>query len=306
MAQQTPSVDEIKRSEHTGLLFPSGRIWKKLNTRTISNDAGNTLQNINPESAVYLSAVLESMTSQILQLAGHTAQQCNKTHIKAQHSESAFRAKQSQSRQAVPASPLCNENPSRAPRSRSDLTFFAEMEADTQGADIPGLHYVDGFISEREHADIVRFVNRNEWQKRGRCLVQHYAHSLHGDALHRETQRPFDALPRCVEALLERVVREEGLGVAKDMCFDQLTVDNYPSCGGLASHVESARCFGECVCVVSLLHEAVVCFERVGGGDKKQVLLRPRSLMVLSGEARYGWRHGIAEEEVHDICRKVR
>ncbi len=72
--------NDIKQSDHTGLLFPSGRVWNSMGDKIV-NDTTNDFQSISPDAAVYLSAVLEHMTKELLELAGNAAKRSNKTRI---------------------------------------------------------------------------------------------------------------------------------------------------------------------------------------------------------------------------------
>ena len=48
------------------------------------------------------------------------------------------------------------------------------------------------------------------------------------------------------------------------------------------------------VASLSLLSPCVMDFHHAPTGRRERLLLEPRSLLVMAGEARYDWEHGIA------------
>ena len=73
--------------------------------------------------------------------------------------------------------------------------------------------------------------------------------------------------------------------------FDQLTVNDYPDCMGIAAHVDTHSAFAPVLCSLSLASSAVIDFRR--GTHRRCLLLPRRSLLLFADEARYGWSHGI-------------
>ncbi|EIE27120.1 hypothetical protein COCSUDRAFT_55144 [Coccomyxa subellipsoidea C-169] len=73
--------------------------------------------------------------------------------------------------------------------------------------------------------------------------------------------------------------------------FDQLTANAYESGDGICAHVDLDR-FEDGIAIVSLGSSAVMDFTR--GSCHERLLLRPGDVLLLEGEARYKWKHGIA------------
>ena len=61
---------------------------------------------------------------------------------------------------------------------------------------------------------------------------------------------------------------------------------------GLAYHVDTHSAFEDYIAAVTLQSGSVMGF-RHADGRVKQVYLPPRSLVIMQGEARYGWEHTI-------------
>lgn len=78
----------------------------------------------------------------------------------------------------------------------------------------------------------------------------------------------------------------------------QAIVNLYRPGEGIAPHVDLLSRFGDGIVGVSLGGGVAMRFARVGSGregeGEHEVWLPPRSVIVLTGEARYGWTHGIA------------
>ncbi|KAG5501800.1 hypothetical protein JKF63_04069 [Porcisia hertigi] len=90
---------------------------------------------------------------------------------------------------------------------------------------------------------------------------------------------------------------------------DQLTVNYYDysemgACG-IAAHVDAHGAFDDTVLIVSLGSYTVMEFSRwdcpAGVAAPVGVYLAPRSLAVMTGEARYGWTHCIAEKRTDTL-----
>ncbi|XWS31704.1 hypothetical protein CRYUN_Cryun23aG0099000 [Craigia yunnanensis] len=91
----------------------------------------------------------------------------------------------------------------------------------------------------------------------------------------------------------------------REPLFDQLIVNVYHPGEGIGAHVDLMR-FEDGIAIVSLESSCVMHFTRVKGGfdivehgerhpliRKVPVLLTPGSLVLMSGEARYLWKHEI-------------
>lgn len=59
----------------------------------------------------------------------------------------------------------------------------------------------------------------------------------------------------------------------------------------ISNHIDCIPCFKEIIISVSLLSYCIIQFSK--DEEKYDLLLSPRSILLLSGEARYKWKHGI-------------
>ncbi|WP_228438789.1 alpha-ketoglutarate-dependent dioxygenase AlkB [Chryseobacterium pennae] len=73
--------------------------------------------------------------------------------------------------------------------------------------------------------------------------------------------------------------------------FDQVIINEYEPGQGISNHIDCVSCFEDIIISVSLLSSCVMQFSK--DREQQEILLQPRSLLLLSGEARYHWKHGI-------------
>ena len=74
---------------------------------------------------------------------------------------------------------------------------------------------------------------------------------------------------------------------------DQVIVNEYLPGQGIAAHIDREHCFGEQIATVSLGSHCVMRFENKRLDQKIDVELQPRSLTMITGDARYKWTHSI-------------
>ncbi|NWI65924.1 H2A1 protein, partial [Todus mexicanus] len=82
---KTGAAQKRNRSAKAGLQFPVGRVYRFLKR-------GNYAERIGPGAAIYLAAVLEYLTAEILELAGNAARENKKTRIVPRHIQLAVRS----------------------------------------------------------------------------------------------------------------------------------------------------------------------------------------------------------------------
>ncbi|RID43294.1 hypothetical protein BRARA_I00161 [Brassica rapa] len=85
----------------------------------------------------------------------------------------------------------------------------------------------------------------------------------------------------------------------REPLFDQLIVNLYQPGEGICAHVDLLR-FKDGIAIVSLESPCVMRFSPAeqGEGEGVDVLLSPGSLILMSGEARYRWKHEINRKQI--------
>jgi len=74
---------------------------------------------------------------------------------------------------------------------------------------------------------------------------------------------------------------------------DQVIVNEYLPGQGIAAHIDWVPCFANTVASLSLGSPCIMDFSNPKTDEKKSIFLEERSLVVLSGPARYEWQHAI-------------
>jgi len=161
---------------------------------------------------------------------------------------------------------------------RFDLTSFNLLS-------IPGLAYVPNYLDPILHDRVLRIVDSLPWQSELKRRVQHYGYTYD---YRRRTVERIGALPDWAAEIAIRLA-ERGLG--RDVP-DQLIVNEYQPGQGIAAHVDMPL-FADMIVSISLGSACVMEFTNGESSIKEQLRLEPRSALVLSGEARSGWRHSI-------------
>ncbi|XP_058060967.1 alkylated DNA repair protein alkB homolog 8 [Anopheles bellator] len=82
---------------------------------------------------------------------------------------------------------------------------------------------------------------------------------------------------------------------------DQLTVNWYEPGQGIPAHVDTHSAFEDPILSLSLGSDIVMEFRHPVSGRQTLVDLPARSLLILSGESRYAWTHGITSRKLDTV-----
>lgn len=160
----------------------------------------------------------------------------------------------------------------------------------------PGLCVLEDFVSPEEESRLLQAVDwtsHNDDVTAQRELkhrrVKHYGYEFRYDNNNVDKDKPLpNGLPLVCDALLQRCVCDGHISVLPD----QLTVNEYESGQGIPPHVDTHSAFEDTILSLSLGAKTVMDF-RHPDGRSVAVVLPPRSLLVMKGESRYLWTHGI-------------
>jgi alkylated DNA repair protein alkB homolog 8 len=83
----------------------------------------------------------------------------------------------------------------------------------------------------------------------------------------------------------------------RDFRPDQLTVNRYETGHGIPAHCDTHSCFEDPIVSLSLGSSVVMEFRKPSSSQHSSVFLPRRSLLVMSGESRFGWTHGITPKK---------
>ncbi len=159
---------------------------------------------------------------------------------------------------------------------------------------IPGLIYMPDYISQVKHDELLNYLNPRPWSLEIGRPVQHYGYKYHYLSQKIDASMMVEPLPPLLKELAFDIVK----CVAFQAMPDQAIVNKYYPGQGIGAHIDCEPCFGEVVASISLGSQCVMNFTHAKGiFQPERLVLEPRSLLVLTGEARHEWKHGIAKQD---------
>lgn len=147
--------------------------------------------------------------------------------------------------------------------------------------DIAGLRYVPDFITEDDERSLIEAIDQHPWLNDLKRRVQHYGYKYDYKARAVTNEAYLGPLPDWITP------------VAQNLPFkpDQAIVNEYLPRQGISAHIDCVPCFSDTITSLSLGSGAIMQFTK--GQERHDLYLEPRSLIVLSGKARYRWTHAI-------------
>lgn len=153
-----------------------------------------------------------------------------------------------------------------------------------------GLKYIPDFISNEEEAKLIGAIDNAAWQTDLKRRVQH--HGWRYDYRTRNV-KPSDylgPLPAWLDQVVARLAQCERYMPQPE----QAIVNEYVPGQGISAHIDCVQCFGPVVASLSLGSDCEMQFENRQAHMRIRMLIRRKSLLILTDQARYEWHHGIA------------
>jgi len=162
---------------------------------------------------------------------------------------------------------------------------------------IKGLTYIPNFIDKLEVKSFIDAINSEQWLSDIKRRVQHYGYKYDYKARSIDYSMFIGQLPNWAMTMAQRLSDEK----YTDVLPDQLIINEYEPGQGIANHVDCEPCFGDTVISISLGSSCVMDFINLRTKQKIEVMLESGSLVVISGEARHNWTHGIAQRKTDNF-----
>lgn len=163
-----------------------------------------------------------------------------------------------------------------------------------------GLLVIPDFIDEHEEAALLlaidaaspSTVNAEEAATLRHRQVHHFGYEFIYGTNNVDRTKPLSrAIPIECERLWPRLRQHDALATFETP--DQLTVNVYEPGQGIPAHCDTHSCFANSILSLSLCGNVCMEFRRNGTERPVNCWLPRRSLLIMSGESRYGWTHGI-------------
>lgn len=181
------------------------------------------------------------------------------------------------------------------------MSFFENIPEERNSAWLnpmpEGLVILNDFVTEKEEIELLNImkidqdaVDSNLKHRR----VKHFGYEFLYEVNNVNPQQKLDRkIPSECSFLWDRLQKEcDCLNLSLDWQEpDQLTVNSYAPGQGIPSHVDTHSAFLDPIISLSLEGDIVMDFRR--GLDRRSVLIKRRSLLIMTGESRYDWTHGI-------------
>ena len=159
---------------------------------------------------------------------------------------------------------------------------------------IIGLRLYFDFITKEDENLLIEKIDNSPWLKDLSRRVQHYGYKY--DYKARKIDRSFylGDLPDWLNQIAVRLYNDRLLGYMPN----QAIINEYECGQGIAPHIDCEPCFGDTIVSLSLGATCIMNFEKQPHAkDKVELLVEPRSLIVMTKESRYDWYHGIPQRK---------
>ncbi|XP_021093414.1 alkylated DNA repair protein alkB homolog 8 isoform X2 [Heterocephalus glaber] len=168
----------------------------------------------------------------------------------------------------------------------------------------PGLTVVEEIISSEDEKMLLESINWTEdldnqnFQKSLKHRrVKHFGYEFHYENNNVDKDKPLpEGLPDICDSFLEKWLAEGYIKCRPD----QLTINQYEPGQGIPAHIDTHSAFEDEIISLSLGSEVVMDFKHPDG-ITVQVMLPRRSLLVMTGESRYLWTHGITPRKFDTV-----
>ena len=159
--------------------------------------------------------------------------------------------------------------------------------------DIQGLRYVTDFLSVNEQEAAIHHIDGQSWRNDLERRVQHYGWRYDYRVRNVDRDMHIGPLPQWLRVIAERLYAETHLF---ERVPDQAIVNEYQPGQGIAMHADR-QCFGPTVATVSLGDAWRMDLRPAGGkaDTRVDILLEQGSALLMTGDARWRWFHGIAK-----------
>jgi alkylated DNA repair dioxygenase AlkB len=172
------------------------------------------------------------------------------------------------------------------------LDLFDDVQSDPNAlavAKVSGLVYVRELLAPQEQERLLRQIDSLPWRNDLKRRVQHYGYRYDYRSRSVDVTMRLGDLPDWAVAVAH-LLRQRGL---IDRQPDQLIINEYEPGQGINNHVDCEPCFDSNVVSITLGSSCVMNFTHKDSGEVVPVLLESGSAVVLTGDARYLWMHGI-------------
>lgn len=167
---------------------------------------------------------------------------------------------------------------------------------------VPGLLMQEEFVTAEEEAALMEAIDQSGWAEPAtqhenmQRRVQHHGYAFDYNTRGVDVTKRLGCLPQWAETLVDRMM---ATGWLQDRP-NQLTVNEYLPGQGIRCHVDTHSAFMREITSVSL--GSSVAFNMFSEENvQTSVWVRRRTLLVMTEESRYAWRHSIGQRKFDPV-----
>ncbi|KAI8888709.1 2OG-Fe(II) oxygenase [Backusella circina FSU 941] len=160
---------------------------------------------------------------------------------------------------------------------------------------VPGLILIEDFITEQEEACLVSYTEQGTWSGLGigpnpelKRRTQQYGHLF--SYRYRKVMEEYGPLPDFATLLVDRIMENQLMPNTPN----HLLINEYNAGQGIMPHTDAPALFGPSILSLSLLSDCIMQF--TCQDQAVDIVLPRRSIVVLTGDARYKYKHCISKD----------
>lgn len=166
-----------------------------------------------------------------------------------------------------------------------------------------GLKYIPNYLTAKAEEMILSKLDAQGWSTELNRRVQHYGYKYAYKERKVSPEMYLGPLPAWLQMLAEKLHRDKVMF----RVADQVIINEYEPGQGIGRHVDCVPCFDDSIASISLGSTCMLEFQNVKTKEKQDVFLEQRSVVAISGEARYDWYHAISKRlSDNGVARKRR
>lgn len=180
----------------------------------------------------------------------------------------------------------------------NDLFANFHLKSEQKSHHVPDMIYVEDFLTAEEASRVVTQIDNATWIMDLKRRVQHYGYKYNYRAKSIDESMRAASLPLWAVRMGNRLVKQGLFSTPPD----QVIVNEYLPGQGIATHIDCVSCFGEALVSVSLLSPCLMTFASCKDTEIIEVDLMPGSAVLLTGQSRYDWKHGIIARKTDRVA----
>ena len=165
---------------------------------------------------------------------------------------------------------------------------------------IPGLYLIENCITQNFEKQLLENIYKHDWDSKIKRRVQHYGHVFEYK-YRKVNHNNYTEFPKWIEELKIKLL---GLIPLHDFNPNQCTINEYIPGIGISPHIDTHSSFDNTIISLSLENPTIMNFidkSTLVNSNKQELILPPRSLLIIKDNARYCYSHGISWRKTDNI-----